>query len=410
MAFAHQPLTPEQLGPAAAKVVDPGAPGPLRGMAAKGLAPLPPRDLLVALYQFWVTNEAPLAEDAGKTVVGLPPGVLAGALGDAHLPPGVLDFLARKSATNVDVLERVVRHPAVSEETLVSVGRLCPEEICDILAENQQRWLQCPAIVEALYHNPNARMSVVHRMLELAVREGLELKLPNLEEIKAALGESGGAAPERDDAFRRAAAGNVAGGHARMVARVQQAAVGEEVHASDAAEETDSSLVLDALLGTEAPDELSLPMDEAPTEAADEEPERKVMDPVTRISKLMPMEKIRLAMLGSTFERAILVRDRNKSVALSAIKSPRVKENEAVSYAANRTLSHDVIRYIARRREWTKLYAVKLNLVLNPKTPMSTAMTFLSHLHASDVKKVAHSKNIPSALAQAAKRKMSQRR
>jgi hypothetical protein len=49
-------------------------------------------------------------------------------------------------------------------------------------------------------------------------------------------------------------------------------------------------------------------------------------------------------------------------------------------------------------------------LVLNPKTPMSQAMSFLSHLHAHDVRKVAHSRNIPSALAQAAKRKMNQRR
>ncbi len=95
---------------------------------------------------------------------------------------------------------------------------------------------------------------------------------------------------------------------------------------------------------------------------------------------------------------------------MSAIKSPRVKENEVVAYAANRTLPHEVIRYIATRRDWTKLYAVKLNLVMNPKTPMALSMGFIGHLHGKDVRKVAQSKNIPSALAAAAKRRLGKRR
>ena len=117
-----------------------------------------------------------------------------------------------------------------------------------------------------------------------------------------------------------------------------------------------------------------------------------------------------MAIIGNAFERAVLIRDSNKAVCLSAIKSPRVKENEVVAYCANRSLSHDVIRYIAGRRDWTKLYAVKLNPVLNPKTPMASAMSLLGHLHAHDVRKVAHSRNIPSALATAAKRRVAQRR
>jgi hypothetical protein len=70
----------------------------------------------------------------------------------------------------------------------------------------------------------------------------------------------------------------------------------------------------------------------------------------------------------------------------------------------------EVIRYIAKRREWIKLYQVKLNLVLNAKTPMNDAMSLLGHLYPHDVRKVSRSKNIPSALAQAAKRKEGQRR
>jgi hypothetical protein len=63
------------------------------------------------------------------------------------------------------------------------------------------------------------------------------------------------------------------------------------------------------------------------------------------------------------------------------------------------------VTYISNNRDWTKLYRVKLNLVMNPKTPMSRAMHLLGHLHPSDIRKVATSKNVPSALATAAKRR-----
>ena len=53
-----------------------------------------------------------------------------------------------------------------------------------------------------------------------------------------------------------------------------------------------------------------------------------------------------------------------------------------------------------------KLYQVKLNLVMNPKTPMARSMAFLGHLSQADLKKVARSKGVPSALTKAAKRKL----
>ncbi|MFO0634455.1 MAG: hypothetical protein U0168_16540 [Nannocystaceae bacterium] len=52
-----------------------------------------------------------------------------------------------------------------------------------------------------------------------------------------------------------------------------------------------------------------------------------------------------------------------------------MNDNEVVGYAANRTLAREVISYISKRREWTKMYSIQLHLVLNPKTPMATAMS-----------------------------------
>lgn len=419
MAFAHTPLDEATLGPAAAKLVGPAAPAPMRGMVAQGLAPLPPRDLLTALYQLWVTNDPEHGETAGRTVAKLPPPVLDGALADPNLPPGVLDLLARKLLDAPQWLEKIVRHPNVDDETLAAVARVASEEVCEIIAENQVRWLAAPKIVEALYHNPKCRMSTVHRVLELAVREGVELRLPNLDEIRQALAEEDGAPdPERDDVFRAAAEQAAAREGAKAEALATAGATDDvDLDAAPETEEDD----LEALLASDG--DLDLPLEALGDEGAAAEgaqdgegdADRQARGVARRIdaatfSKLRPMEKIRLALLGDAFERSLAIRDSNRAVAMSAIKSPRVKENEVVNYAANRTLPHDVIRYIASRRDWVKLYAVKLNLVMNPKTPMAVAMSLLGHLQPQDVRKVAKSRNIPSALQAAAKRRLSQRR
>ncbi|MEX1368761.1 MAG: hypothetical protein AB1Z98_36875 [Nannocystaceae bacterium] len=419
MAYQHQPLTEAELGPVAWKVVRPGAAAPLQGMVARGLAPLPPRDLLVALYQLWVTNVPGLSEQSAKTVEGLPLPILSGALRDPGLHPGVLDFIGRKLPRKVEVLELLVKHPGVADDTLVGVSRICPEPICDLISENQDRWLACPAIVESLYQNPSCRMSVAQRMIELAVREGLHLELPNIDEIKQAIASR--ASPhedesdEEDDAEFRALSQQAIDGQEEAARQLRDAAPGQELEGNFDAEldgDADEDFSgLDEALADSAQQDADADAEAEADADGDGDPTTKVKgDRVSQIAKLAPMKKIRLALLGSAFERSVLIRDANKAVCMSAIKSPRVKENEVVAYCANRSLSHDIVRYISTRRDWTKLYQVKLNLVLNPKTPMSSAMTFLAHLHAHDVRKVAHSRNIPSALAAAAKRRMHKRR
>jgi hypothetical protein len=423
----------------------------MRMMAARGLAPLPPRDLLVAMYQVWVGADPNLAEEAGKGVLGLPSAVLQGALADPSLPAGVLDFVGRKFVRDEAWLAAIVKHSNVDDETLVGIARVCPDAICDLLAENQRRWISCPAIVTSLYGNPSCRMSVMHRMLEFAVRENLDLKLPMMDEIRAAL-RNEAIDTTRDELFRSVTVDEAA--LADELARISAAgaadAIGpspEEQAALDAAAAVPPSEL--AELGTpeaptpevegaaageadagEAGDEGAHDTDasaEAPDISEDAVVQQVLAEVaaagaaegdvgpsrerrLTTLMKMRPIEKIRAAMLGDAFDRSVLVRDSNKIVAMAAIKSPKIKDSEAVAYSSNRALSHDVIRYISTRRDWVKLYSVKLNLVMNPKTPMAKAMTLLAFLNAGDVQKVARSKNISSALSQAARRKLQNRK
>ena len=104
------------------------------------------------------------------------------------------------------------------------------------------------------------------------------------------------------------------------------------------------------------------------------------------------------ALASNTFARSVLIRDSNRLVAMAAIRSPTISDDEVVKYAANRVLPQDVIRVIADTKEWTKLYAVKKHLVSNPKCPLPNAMRLLPLLHDKDIREISKSRSVPSAL------------
>ena len=96
-------------------------------------------------------------------------------------------------------------------------------------------------------------------------------------------------------------------------------------------------------------------------------------------------------------------------IAVAAVRSPSLTDQEAERYSGLRALHEEVIRYLATQRQFTKRYSVKLNLVNNPKCPLALAINFLGHLTAKDLKQVARSKSVSSALAKSAQGLVSKR-
>ena len=128
------------------------------------------------------------------------------------------------------------------------------------------------------------------------------------------------------------------------------------------------------------------------------------------INGMNAAQKISLAIKGNKEARTILIRDANKVVAASAIRNPRVTQPEVLSAAQSRQVSDDVIRIITRSKEMTRPYAIKRALVENPKTPIPTAMRFLSLLRESDIRSVAKSRNVPTAISVHAKRLLARKK
>jgi hypothetical protein len=359
----HTPLDVTRLSPAAQRAL--GA-GPGRMMASRGLVPLPPADQLAVLYQIAIDTDQNLATAARTTAMGLPDKLIAGALADPATDPRVLDLFAQLVGDNPAAFESLVGNPNISDHTIAFLAANGGARDVDRIATNEQRLLRHPQIIAAMYQNKAARMSTVDRVVELAVRN--DVRVPGLaawDEIARAL-QAHPAPPET---------------YAEADTLLTSAlAVGEE----------HTLVVGDA--------EKVLP--ELTDEPAEED---------KPFNKLSVPGKIRAATLGNGVIRGQAIRDPIRMVAVAAIKAPGVTEFEAARYASNPGLSEDVIKYIASKREWTKLYGIKYSLCRNPKTPVTETMRFLPFLREKDLAGISKSRGVPSAVVAQARKLMSQR-
>jgi hypothetical protein len=67
------------------------------------------------------------------------------------------------------------------------------------------------------------------------------------------------------------------------------------------------------------------------------------------------------------------------------------------------------MRIIASNREWTKNYAVKLALVMNPKCPIGFSVKFMNFLQEKDLRTLVKSKDVPAAIATHARRNLTKK-
>jgi hypothetical protein len=102
----------------------------------------------------------------------------------------------------------------------------------------------------------------------------------------------------------------------------------------------------------------------------------------------------------------MLIKDHNQMISSAVLRNPRITEEELIRVANSREASEQMLRVIAGNKRYLKNYAIKLGMVTNPKTPLHYSLKFINVLHAKDLKKIAKSRNVPGAIARAARRIM----
>ncbi len=358
-------------------------PGPMAMMAAKGLVPLPPREMIIVLSSLSLGADEVLAQTAIKTMALLPAGILNGSI-DATLPPIALYHMLRALSDFAQhrddypaLLTKIALASNVGDDTIALMAPFAPESVAEIIASNEDRCMRAPEILEGLRHNPHILRSTLDRLFDFLVRAGVIHE--GMPEYEAAM------------------------------ARLSPAEF------KSVAENIELPIIVEPGLSTEDDDtpeveerveEVSRTLEDKHT--TDEE-RREKLPMLKLIGTLSMAQKIAFGYRGNKEVRTILLRSSNRLVANAAIRNPRITDNEILAVSKSKAVHDDIIRTIAGNKEMSRAYAVKRELVKNPKTPQGTAIRFLTLLRASDVRDIARSKNVPSSVAQQAKRMMNRR-
>lgn len=361
-----QQVPVEQLTESHRSLVGPECPIDQRLRIAKGLLPAAIEDLIPTLC--FLTQEANggVRTAARETIRTMPDDQITPVIKSVE-NIYVIDSLARVMAPENPLVTELAVNRFTDDSTLVFLAGNGSRRTCDVIGRNAQRALSYTPIVEALFFNPRATHGTVQALLELAVRENLDLDhMPGYRETKAALlGERG-------------ATDDIVGSGL------------DELEFLSAME-----FAFDDALGIKA-------------EEGEEKSGRKV-NLQTAIMSMSVAQKIRLSLVGDANARKLLVRDPKKMVAMAVLKSPRLTDGEVRIFATKKELGEEVVAMIARNRSWTRDYQVRKALVFNPKCPQALALGFLRSMVESDIKMLSKHRDVPGIIRRAAKRIIDQK-
>lgn len=341
----------------------PDAPAALRLMAARGLAPMSPRDLVTTQFVLTFDQDPRVADTAQASLAQLDVRIANAVLPDAALSPHVLGHLAQLYATHDGFIEKLLLNPSTPTEVFTGVAAVCSEPTAEIIANNQARLLEAPEIVRGLLQNPHVLKSTSDRVVDFMVRNGIVLD----------------GVHEFEDALLRLGAEERLAAASRFDIPIEL--LDERLMSAEdrAALEQQRKLIHDE-------DEAETPIDPLSKLPLEE-----------KLRRLGLPELIAYATKGNKQIRKILMRHTNRMVALAAVTSPMVQEPEIAEAAHSKVTHQDVIAHIAKdkKNNWVRNYQVKVGLVNNPKTPLPDAMRLLPHLNPKDIKQLSRSRNVP---------------
>lgn len=128
-----------------------------------------------------------------------------------------------------------------------------------------------------------------------------------------------------------------------------------------------------------------------------------------RVARLSVPEKVELAVKGNREVRRILSQDASSMVARAVTGSPKLTEDDIISYAASSKTHEDVLRFIADNQQWTANRQVVSALVQNPRTPPPAAIRFLKSFQTNELRVLSQNRSLSAVVRQEAKRLLAQR-
>jgi hypothetical protein len=322
----------------------------LRLMAAQGLLPLKPEDLLELWTGLVADEDDAVRAAADESLKKFPAAELQPILKSRETPVPVLSWAVSNRA-EPELREAALQNVSLPDETIEKLAPTLPQALAELVVINQTRLLRSTTLLVAIESNAGLSNDQKRRLREL--RETFRIG----EQAPAPAAAPATAAPERP------------------AEEPQPQEEPEVVPAAESFISEDEYLVR--------------------TLTEEERKESENVSAVQKIYRLNTAEKLITALKGSREERSILIRDPNRLVASAVLGSPRITEAEIESFSAMKNVSDQVLREIGNHREWTKKYTVLNNLVRNPRTPIGIALTMVPRLNPRDIKGITVDRNVP---------------
>lgn len=304
-------------------------------------------------------EDAEIAAEAQAGLQNFSPEGLSGFVAQGEARPSELDAIARWCADPF-VIEQVIRHKEVGDHTLARLAREVTGAPQEALVINQVRLLKNPALIDALFENPELTGDARRRLLE--IREEFFEK----------------------EARRREAEPEVSPEDAEEIAKDIAAAEEEELRLKRHTPSEEDLRDLETSLTTGAA--------------------------YRRIAVMTVSEKIKLAYSGGKEERRILMADANKLIGAAVLKSRGLTVNEIENFCMMRHLDEDIFRKIAANREWIRRPSIASALVKNPKVNLAISLPLIKRLNDRDLKSIIRDPNLPEGVRIAARKMVIERR
>jgi hypothetical protein len=327
------------------------APKNLRVIAAQGLAPIPPSEMIRLLVHLSADPEPGIASQAAATLGGWTEAETLTELRTRDCSAEVLEHFAGTSSSAA-VQEAIILNPASTGEVVGALAARVPPQLMETILYNRARLLESPEIITGIKRNPS-----ITKQIQVLVQE-IESEFFTSKKTEY------------------------------VVETLQEAA--------SAAQET---LAIEEAL---SPEEFFL-------EGLPTDPEEREAALFKRIGSMTVPQKLRLALIGTREARSILIRDVNRDVARNVLQSPKLTDAEVESFAAMRNVSDEVLRQIGVSREFTKSYGVVHNLAKNPRTPAFISQHLLGRLHNKDLALIARDRGVPELVRRNAQRTLGTR-
>ena len=335
-----------------------------RLMAAQGIVPLAPADMVKVLFCLTFDSDENIIDEAKKSLNEVPENVMTGVLLDDSTVPEFLDYVAKNIDTE-SYVQSVLLNSSTLDSTYAYLAKTQhSQDNIDIIANNRQRILRSMEIVECLSSNPAVSISALNGVLSF-----ISLHLEKDRGVKKVIGDAQTEEHEKD----------------------REAKVG--IRGVEELEEVEESFLDDIEISDDLIEEYS---DEEVTDGFKQ-------SILLKIGSLNIAEKIKLALLGNMESRKLLIRDGNKIVSRSVLRNPRLTDMEIVLISQSKVVDEEILRQVAENKKWTRLYQVKLALVNNPRTPVRISLSFLKRLRIFDIRAIQFNRDIPGVVSQAAK-------